>query len=274
MGCPHCGGSARNLVYPAHEDGPGYYKCSAPIMRTSLVAGPDSYPCEHVYRVPEQDLTDAERQQEQLFRDRMERRRIERTAWDERVPDLLASIDEPVEQLMAVVNSWGRDGFALGLLFPGTRLANLDREPPWDHDAVQRWFLTAVIRPPAPQPVVQLKRGLFRGERRAKSEALGWVFPGGCTSSSDDGQPQTITVLRDGRRTIGSGAIAAEHDGFNFRALKDMAYMARVPKLPRAPLSWREEDENATARSAAPQTHDVLNDILEQRGLRVHKFER
>jgi hypothetical protein len=176
---------------------------------------------------------------------------------------------------MAVIHKWGRHALALELIFPGVKIYNLDRSPPWDHDAVQDWFLRSVTRSPKQLRVVERKRGLSGTDRNVTGQALGWEFARGSTAVNEDGsRHRTVSVLQDGRRVLDGFVVANEASGFNFSALRQMSDMSRVHELPPGPLSWREENEDALVRQATPHAHAALKEIFESRGLRVEKFER
>lgn len=300
MPCPRCEASSpRTLVAPGHWRCQNVFVDSAHVafvppfapgnptpVGHAVPVGPNYYSCDVTYPVAPDELTQDERAQEAAFIQQTRQREARVAEWQQQVPEMLAAIEDPIGRLMAVVKAWGRPGVALSGLYRQGSIRDLERSPPWDHDAVQRWFLSSVITEPTEQPVVDHTRTLLGGTKRRERRALGWVFHRGSTAVdwfSDDraagpSSPgsyvvQTITVLRDGRRRSGGGAPTRPGEGFNFKAVEEMTAMCRVPTLPSAPpLTRRQDEHDRQAGQQAPATYSALKDIMDARGLRVHKF--
>jgi len=175
-------------------------------------------------------------------------------AWDEWLAaarSALAESSDPTERVVRVVAGLSPGSrvdarnddpqLLLDLLLP-EQIAR--REPGsrwwWDHDAVQEWFLRAVVAPPRQLGVVRFRRTLLGGTRRKQTTAPGWTFQGGSTVSR--GEPGTpthcwldVTVLADGRRLLGANADAGGNVGFNASALVLMAERAELQLLPPFP---------------------------------------
>lgn len=246
---------------------------------------PEPRLCREVYEPEPGELNESQRAQEaamvELIRER-ERRVAE---WREQVPKVLSSIDDPTARLMAVIGNWGREGLVRSGLFPESTLHDLDRSPPWNHDAVQRWFLASVTTPPVELNAPGPRRGMLAGARPKPGRSLGWIFEQGSTHRDwipderdlGPGSPgrevvATLQVLRDGR-LLSSGRPARPSEGFNFKALEQMAGMSRIERLPAAPpLTARQDAEDRHAGEQAPATYAALRDIMNSRGLRTQKF--
>jgi hypothetical protein len=188
-------------------------------------------------------------------------------AWDEWLAAaraaLSASVD-PIERTVRAVSAMSGGSWPdrreqdrhllLELLLP-EQVAG--REPDvrwwWDHDTVQAWFLGAVKVPPTMLDVVRFRRTLLGGERRERTSAPGWSFPGGSTDSLGEGDRWlTVCVLADGRRLLGANADSGPRYGFNEVALKLMGELAQLELLPPFPaLSMRHPQSGARVWPAA-----------------------
>lgn len=296
--CPRCGSrSPRALVAPGHwrceavEAVPGDSFVVPPhgSGNASAAARPVDVPlsyrsCGTVYEVAARELTAGERAEEDAFEEAARAREDRVREWQREVAAQLDAISDPGMQVLAIMKVAGCLGLVRSGLFTHEQLADLGRRPPWDHDAVQRSFLSSVRTPPRPQSVVGNRgRGLRLKARRPMQP--GWRFADGSTmvdwiggSGPHGGTPerqvvQAITVLEDGRRLYGMGLPARPGEGFNARAIEAMAGMCDVPRLPAAPpLSHRDNEQWRLAEGRAPTTTDALRDILRSRSLRTQRF--
>lgn len=172
--------------------------------------------------------------------------------WQESARGVLETVQDPTARLVLVVTSCmaprGRrlsftsvlgypvDWPLVRSLIPDPGLARASTDDsPWDHDAVQTWFLNAVRTPPGSISVDEKHRFGMR-----KRLLPGWTFTEGSTRAVYGHEPAyaSISVLADGRRCYGGSLSPLMPDeGFNPHALVQMAERCGLPRLPRLPGS-------------------------------------
>lgn len=266
--CPRCNGSERYLVVP------GFWRCNGAVLidpggrvggpgLVNPLAGPpfiDLPPrygsCGAEFRLDDGALTvDEKRTSDQAVRDLIAWRATA-AAWTAETQMLSERIADPIERLVTTVAQFAlprQDWETLSRLLPGTFSSEDVREelyvnPPWDHEAVRAWFVRNVRAAPSDAPLSirtsparMFMRGFGWEETHRETRVPGWCFDAGSTHvfASETGLYQaTISILADGRVTYGAGRlqpIGSNGDGFNATALRAMAELAGLAKLPSRP---------------------------------------
>jgi predicted RNA-binding Zn-ribbon protein involved in translation (DUF1610 family) len=171
--------------------------------------------------------------------------------WQERLLDELGDA-HPIERLARVMTLLSTDEIWLSKLWKQRELVStlevvlrdlwstdLMKRPPWDHEQVLEWFLSAVKVPPAPHKIFTRRKVPVFGELKAKLVVVpGWTFASGSTSYIlTDNWHFPVTVLVDGRRGsyLDRPDYAPGNPGFSGMALREMATLAQLPALPPRP---------------------------------------
>jgi hypothetical protein len=169
----------------------------------------------------------------------------QRRRWLERCRAALDQLDDPISRVVCSVAVAKGDGAAdtdweiVGALLPELSVDVAPHLPeayaPWDHEAVQRWFLEHVVQPP--ETISVRERILFWNVAVGYP---GWWLEVGSTFASRGNTPRqaSVAVLADGRRVHGfwrresADLEVGREEGFNALALRAMARLVDVPALP------------------------------------------
>jgi hypothetical protein len=256
--CPRCGSSERELIRP------GVWRCSrsyvlegglvngpggapphfgAPVLHVGAVTRRSSQECRPAY---EELCADARRLQDQLVV-RYEAHWARWAEWLDVCREELAATVDPTARVVVVAAALRtyRQPPELGVLLLGALWQAGQRRGadarPWDHDEVGAWFVRAGRATARPMSVGGYRRTFLGGTKYVQRTVRGWHFRDGGTGAQSGPSPAVpgfktqIYLHMDGRRTVHGGLEDADDYGFDYRALAEMATLAKLKTLPEPP---------------------------------------